>query len=188
MRGANLSNANFTGADLEGADLRGANLSGACFVDANLRNATLGSSANLGGAIFCNTVMPDGSVDDSGCAHGTACCPTSCQGDDCPGGGGCQRLDALCGVFAGSCCDDQMSCVVPPAKTCQYTCHSDQECTDKFPELDVVCNFTTKCPDSIRCCTHATCSNNDGCPQSHNCCNGFCCFSGQSCGVFGCNY
>ena len=47
--------------NLEGADLRNADLYGA-----NLRNANL-NSATMKGAILCNTIMPDGSVIDSGC-------------------------------------------------------------------------------------------------------------------------
>jgi hypothetical protein len=62
---------------MRGAGFRGANLSGSCFVGANLLNAHLDSAVNLHGSIFCGTRMPDGSMNDSGCAQGTACCPTS---------------------------------------------------------------------------------------------------------------
>ena len=48
---ANLEGANLTGADLEGADLYKANLEG----------------SDLSGAILCNTTMPDGTIDNSGC-------------------------------------------------------------------------------------------------------------------------
>jgi hypothetical protein len=74
VRGANLSRSSFRGADLRGADLRGTNLSGACFTGASLEGAKLGASVNRHGAIFCNTVMPDGSNDGSGCAKTSACC------------------------------------------------------------------------------------------------------------------
>ena len=47
--------------NLESADLSGANLYGA-----NLRNANL-NSATMKGAVLCNTIMPDGSVINSGC-------------------------------------------------------------------------------------------------------------------------
>jgi hypothetical protein len=83
VRGANLSNSNFLGAKLFGADFRGANLSGGCFLGANLKGAKLGSSVNLGGAIFCNTTMPDGRIDNSGCARETPCCHRL-QEQDCP--------------------------------------------------------------------------------------------------------
>jgi uncharacterized protein YjbI with pentapeptide repeats len=57
----NLSGANLTDASLEGAELFNANLSGATLKGSNL------SGAKLKGAILCNTTMPDGSVDNSGC-------------------------------------------------------------------------------------------------------------------------
>jgi len=83
-RGSNLSDSNFFGADLRGADFRGANLSGGCFVGADLTGAKLGSSVNLHKAVFCNTVMPDGTRDDSGCEGETPCCHLLLQ--DCPDG------------------------------------------------------------------------------------------------------
>jgi uncharacterized protein YjbI with pentapeptide repeats len=46
-----LSNAVFDGANLKGANLKGAKVDG----------------AKLDAAKFCNTVMPDGSMNDSGC-------------------------------------------------------------------------------------------------------------------------
>jgi hypothetical protein len=84
VRGSNLSKSSFRGADLRGADLRGANASGSCFVGADLHEAKVGASVNLNGAIFCNTRMPDGRIDDSGCAKTTACCPPLER--DCPDG------------------------------------------------------------------------------------------------------
>jgi hypothetical protein len=82
VRGSNLSHSNFFGADLTGADLRGANLSGSCFISADLQGARLGASVNLHGAVFCNTRMPDGTIDDRGCAGETPCCHLRVQ--DCP--------------------------------------------------------------------------------------------------------
>lgn len=78
-RGAILSDANFTGADLLEADLRGAVLSGSCFVDADLTGAIIDNTTVRDSAIFCNTAMPDGTIDNSGCGRQDACCP-------CPGG------------------------------------------------------------------------------------------------------
>ena len=86
VRGAVLSSANFSGADLSSADLRGAVLRDACLVGADLTDARLDNSTVLGGAIFCQTIMPDTSVDNSGCGQPTACCPTSDPGGA-PGGG-----------------------------------------------------------------------------------------------------
>ena len=74
-RGAILANTNFTGADASGADFRAAVLNGACFVDADLTDARIDNSTVLDRAIFCNTVMPDGSIDNSGCGQQSTCCP-----------------------------------------------------------------------------------------------------------------
>jgi uncharacterized protein YjbI with pentapeptide repeats len=72
FRGANLSNSNFTGAQLAKANFRGANLSGACLVGASLADAKLGGSVNLHNAVYCRTLMPDGSINDQDCDKGTA--------------------------------------------------------------------------------------------------------------------
>ncbi|MEL0043779.1 MAG: pentapeptide repeat-containing protein [bacterium] len=56
LRGANLSRANLRNADLRETDLR----------EASLRDANL-SYAILRGAIFCNTVLPDGEVSNKDC-------------------------------------------------------------------------------------------------------------------------
>lgn len=74
--GCNISRANLHGANLSGANLTRANLSGSCLVDATLSGATTTNSTNLYNAIFCNTVMADGSINNSGCNLGTPCCPT----------------------------------------------------------------------------------------------------------------
>jgi Pentapeptide repeats (8 copies) len=66
----------FAGSNLTQAKLSGANLSKTCLVDADLTGADL-TGANTLGAIFCRTTMPDGSVNNSGCDKGTACCPTA---------------------------------------------------------------------------------------------------------------
>jgi hypothetical protein len=84
VRGANLSNSNFFAANLRGTDFRGANLSGSCFVSADLTGAKLGASVNLHGAVFCNTKMPNGKIDNSGCEGETPCCHLREQ--DCPDG------------------------------------------------------------------------------------------------------
>ena len=51
LSGANLTRANLRKADLSETDLTRANLTGAI----------------MNGVILCNTTMPDGSVNDSGC-------------------------------------------------------------------------------------------------------------------------
>lgn len=86
MNGAQLSQANLSGADLSeaemtqanllDADLSNANLQGAIMLavklgEANLKGANL-KDANLRGvnrsmALFCNTVMPDGAIENRDC-------------------------------------------------------------------------------------------------------------------------
>ena len=56
-----LSGANLSRAYLNGAWLRKADLSEANLIEADL------SEAIMNGVILCNTTMPDGSVNDSGC-------------------------------------------------------------------------------------------------------------------------
>lgn len=78
---ADLQGADFSGADLRGADFSGADLSGALFVGADLTGASF-DGAVVEGAVFdgatvdagalepalrCQTVMPDGELDNSFC-------------------------------------------------------------------------------------------------------------------------
>ena len=68
LRGANLSGANLTGATLTGADLTGANLTNADLTATNLTDAkTFFIPTSVKGAKFCRTIMPNGSVNNSGC-------------------------------------------------------------------------------------------------------------------------
>lgn len=116
-RGSHLGHSNLRGADLRGADLRGADLGGACLVGASLEGAKLGASVDLGGAIFCNTTMPDGTSNDSGCGQTTACCPPLEQ--DCPDGvincyhtesDGCTISAGLLSGRVGTCYQFPMCC------------------------------------------------------------------------------
>ena len=61
-----IDKADFGGANLEHAGLTDVYLSRADFTNANLRAANLAGSL-LKDPIFCNTTMPDGSTNDSGC-------------------------------------------------------------------------------------------------------------------------
>jgi hypothetical protein len=60
---ANLSGANLNSADLSGVDLRGVDLSGVDLSDA----AFATKAENLDRATFCNTTMPDGTVNNRDC-------------------------------------------------------------------------------------------------------------------------
>ena len=61
LRRANLTDANLAGADLFQADLQGADLTGADLSFADLEEA------RLDGATFCNTTMPDATVNSESC-------------------------------------------------------------------------------------------------------------------------
>jgi hypothetical protein len=143
--GCNLSRANLRGADLSGANFTKANLSGACLIDADFTGATFANNTNLANAIFCNTTMPNGSVNDSGCGSGTACCSTCIEiGDTCGGSNGSSCCDGgFCGsgacqpcpcTGAGEVCNAQGACVCAPGWTtlfngsCGYPCTSDAQC------------------------------------------------------------
>lgn len=69
--GCDLSHANLVGADLTSANLANADLTGADLTRAVLWNANL-FGADLTGAVltdalFCNTIMLDGAINDTGC-------------------------------------------------------------------------------------------------------------------------
>lgn len=72
LSNADLRNTKLIAADLNTADLQGALLDNADLTDADLRFANLeGASlenAEVGGATFCRTIMPDGSVNNLNCA------------------------------------------------------------------------------------------------------------------------
>jgi hypothetical protein len=186
FRGANLSNSNFTGAQMAQGDFRGANLSGACFVGANLLDATMGASVNLGNAIFCRTLMPDGSIEDRDCDKGTACCPTPppiCPpGEECGPEGTCVTgANTTCGLFIGPCCPDFVCTpsLLPVLLQCEFRCSSDADCRvldpDRHSYTCVVepfnCTYVGKCCQLRRCFRDSDCREVGG---PRKCCNGFC--------------
>ena len=67
LKGADLKEADLTNADLTGANLKGADLTGAVLLSANLTGAKNFNTADMTGAIFCKTIMPDASLNKSGC-------------------------------------------------------------------------------------------------------------------------
>ena len=66
LRGAILAGTYLRGAILRGADLGGAYLGGAYLVGANLAGANL-AGADLERVTFCETTMPDGTINNSNC-------------------------------------------------------------------------------------------------------------------------
>jgi len=71
---AELGESNLRGVDLRGAYLRGANLVGTNFNNAKLNGADL-KETNLQKAIFCNTTMPDGSINNNDCKKASQASP-----------------------------------------------------------------------------------------------------------------
>ena len=73
LEGADLEGANLEGANLQKAHLEGANLSYVNLQRANLDGASLiYSKVNktlFGGSRLCNTTMPDGRIEYSGCVY-----------------------------------------------------------------------------------------------------------------------
>jgi hypothetical protein len=63
----NLAKANLTAANLSRAAMFGANLSGANLTGANFKGATLAKAENISKAIFCDTTMPDGTINNADC-------------------------------------------------------------------------------------------------------------------------
>lgn len=154
--GSNLSGANLTGAQMAGANLQGADLGNACLVGANLLEADL-AGANLDEAIFCATLMPDGTTNDSGCGKGTRCCPTPgpiCRtcADDCLG-----SINDICNAFGTRQCCTGMGCT-PTASifltTCQAPCNTDQDCAMFGTGLKCCAGQALICPffPGARCC------------------------------------
>lgn len=66
LTASNLSDANLKSANLEGAFLFQADLSGADLTNANLKYADT-DETKFEGAIFCNTTMPDGGINNANC-------------------------------------------------------------------------------------------------------------------------
>ena len=66
LMGADLSGADLSDANLIFTEMNGANLSGALLKEADLFGANL-EGAIMRGAILCKTLMPDYSMNDSGC-------------------------------------------------------------------------------------------------------------------------
>ena len=66
LSNTNLSRANLSSSSLASINLRNANLSNTNLTHANLEGAIV-EGTNFDGAIFCRTIMPDGSVRNDGC-------------------------------------------------------------------------------------------------------------------------
>jgi len=156
VQGANFHQANFSGAQLARADLRGADLGDACLVGANLLDAIIDDTTTMEGAVFCHTLMPDGSINDDGCTQATRCCPTRCKGETCPTTCEEKRGD-LCSVigFPTPVCCEPFVCTPgiasPLLTSCQVPCTTTEACQSVLP--GTVCRpHIVHCPYIGKCC------------------------------------
>lgn len=143
----NLSRANLREADLTGVNFTRANLSGACLVNADFTGATFTNATNLYGAIFCRTILPDGSTNNSGCGSGTACCPT------------CVEEGGACGAGIGGSCCGSAQCTNGVCQSCTpANCPSPGTVCGVFPDgcgqtQSCLCGFT-----ATPSCNNGTCT------------------------------
>jgi hypothetical protein len=231
LRGIDGRGANFTATDhhgsvfaeacLQGARFRRAKLGGstwggACLFGADFTGADLGGdSAVFAGALFCDTTMPDGSVNDRDCGRATSCCRSlaepapACQtAADCAAQG-CRTKactngqcvysiladgpdpDGACGSeVSGHCCEG--ACCNPGATECnpEGLCCA-PNCAGRECGPDGCGNGTCgSCPSGATCNTQTgQCVSSCG-PQScpTGCCQAGDCEpgdSGQACGTGG---
>jgi hypothetical protein len=164
LSSSSMKNTNFNGARLCGADLSSSTLTNADFRNANLTRADLHSSGCNGiktnaATRFCQTIMCNGSVNNSDCPTGAAVC---CATGDCE--------DRACHVRA---CEDS---------ACEHTRQADGEPGNLCPDPRECCNGNC-CPEGQKCCGD-TCIPNDqccgpndtpGCPTGQQCCGGNVC-------------
>lgn len=154
-----------------------ANLSYACLIDADFTGATFATNTNLYYASFCRTIMPDGAVNNSGCASGTACCSvcntgfkgcgTACIANDqcCTNGSvGCAQGQTCCSGICQECCgSDTSTCpAVPPGATCKARSCQNGTCglvNAPNGEPDNNCDSPRFCQNGVcvGCVTPATC-------------------------------
>jgi uncharacterized protein YjbI with pentapeptide repeats len=184
--GGIFSGSNFSNADLSGADFQGALLDGACLVGADLHKAHLDTSTLLEGAIFCNTIMPDGSINDTGCSHGTSCCPTAISSPNPPQGRQCRTIHEYCGLVLGECCSTE--CMGGILSRCERLCANSGECQAAYgPDAECVSGRQPQCGNAA-CCVRKTCQRNADCAGGR-CCLGECCYTGESCSELdGCGF
>lgn len=143
--GCNLSRANLKGADLTGVNFTKANLSGACLVNADFTGATFAKNTNLANAIFCNTTMPNGDIDNSGCGEGTACC-TMCVPD-------CAANHYCCSGTCSPCpCGYRLLSNGTCARPCSLGCGSSPCKCYLVPDLCGAFNTGRLCPNGDSDC------------------------------------
>jgi hypothetical protein len=178
--GCNFRAANLHSADLSFSDVSGASFRNACLVGANFFKADT-DGAHFGGAIFCNTITPDGQTNDSGCHLVNDCCP-SClgEGQSCGGGGpaGCCELECVEGICAQECVKDA-DCTFDVFQfccdgVCVEECCEDFQCPSGFCVGGecVECLKDNDCGGDAPFCCDNTCT--EECCFGSQCPFGFC--------------
>jgi hypothetical protein len=136
---ADLHGSVFAESCLQGASFRSARLGGstwgdACLFGSDFTGADLGGdSATFGGALFCDTVMPNGAINNRDCGRATACCRAELGGDECQSSANCPDGELCC---AGHCCIGSFCC--GPA-----CCDDGETCCG---------GFCCDCCDEAQCC------------------------------------
>ena len=190
--------ANFEGVTLRQATINKCNFRDVNFTRANLLGATL-DDVDFSGAIFCQTVRPDGSIDDRDCyiCENTCGCHT-CDQEDCllpdccadPESGDGVCVDTRNGdpLNCGGCNDD---CDLDVADNCidgECACGNDPVCSGGETCVEGAC--TSPCDNNQvfcvtegdgQCVTGVCCETGDGpgCPEGQVCIAGGCVGEGQ---------
>lgn len=138
LRGKNFSSTNsskatFAGANLCAVPLRSANLGNTSFASANLTRADLRganfSTANTAGAVFCQTRMPNGAINNADCPAEPCCSNAECAANK-------VCTDAGCVCPSGSQCCANSDC---QPQQCKIASCTGNQCT------------FTNAPDGAKC-------------------------------------
>jgi hypothetical protein len=176
LHSAMLRQAKFVDADLCGANLTSAHLRDADLRDANLTRAILRSAsfkgAKTAGAVFCETIMPDGTTNDSGCVEGaTICCfDGECAADEICLDGICQpECEPDLTPCNGECVDLETN--FDHCGACDDPC--DAETADSCAGGACRCGTGGACTAEGEVCTSCGfCSNPYGCTTGDDFCSG----------------
>jgi hypothetical protein len=170
FQGTSFREANLRGADLAFIDASGASFRDACLAGADFTGAKT-DGADFRGAIFCATINPDGSVNNSGCdeAEESRCCPACLFPGD-----ACEIVDGI-----DPCCDTECD---EELGVCAIECEKDFECDEGEFCCDNVCVasccFDSQCfPLGFDFCVGGICvecAEDSDCEGSDHCCDGVC--------------
>ncbi len=149
-RGSIFAEACLNGATFRGAKLGGSTWGDACLLAADFTGADLGGdSATFDDALFCGTIMPDGTRNDRDCAIETGCCfgarggaQTCGTAADCPDAA-CQAkfCDSPCPSCIAICSYDDGFSGPSPNGLCATVCCTGECC----PSDAYVCDGSDEC-------------------------------------------